>query len=298
MLKLPKQNRYARSVLPGRPDWSWPDGKRLAFYIATNVETFAFGTGVSPDAVVLNAPPTICNFAWRDYGNRVAFWNLYDLLDEFGIRTSCLVNSLVFDEYPEIIERIQGRGDAIVGHGRTNAETLRGLWEDDERALIAEATETIKAHTGKPPRGWLGPGAAETPVTPDLLKEAGYEYLLDWPCDDQPVWIETRAGRLMSVPYPFELNDMGQILWRQHTAREFAHMVTDQFDELIRQSDDHPVVMCVSVHPYLIGQPFRLAALRRALKHITSHPGFDKVWITNSDDIYDYCKTLEPGLIQ
>lgn len=298
MLKLPKQNRYARSVLPGRPDWSWPEGKRLAFYIATNVETFAFGTGVSPDAVVLNAPPTIRNFAWRDYGNRIAFWNLYDLLDEFGIRTSCLVNSLMFDEYPEIIERIQKRGDAIVGHGRTNAETLRGLWEEDERALIAEATETIKARTGKPPRGWLGPGAAETPVTPDLLKEAGYEYLLDWPCDDQPVWIETRAGRLMSVPYPFELNDMGQILWRQHTAREFSHMVIDQFDELVRQSDDHPVVMCVSLHPYLIGQPFRLTALRRALEHITGHPGFDKVWLTNSDDIYDYCRTLEPGILQ
>ena len=248
--------------------------------------------------MVLNAPPTIRNFAWRDYGNRIAFWNLYDLLDEFGIRTSCLVNSLVFDEYPEIIERIRTRGDAIVGHGRTNAETLRGLWEDDERALIAEATETIKAHTGKPPRGWLGPGAAETPVTPDLLKESGYEYLLDWPCDDQPVWIETRAGRLMSVPYPFELNDMGQILWRQNTAREFSQMVTDQFDELIRQSDDHPVVMCVSLHPYLIGQPFRLAALRQTLEHITSHPGFDKVWITTSDDIYDYCRTLEPGLIQ
>ncbi len=297
MLKLPTQNRYARSILPDRPDWSWPGGKRLAFYVATNIEVFAFGAGVSPDAVVLNAPPTIRNYAWRDYGNRVAFWNLYDLLDEMGIRSSGLVNSLVCEDYPEIVARLRERGDAIVGHGRTNAETLRGLWEDDERALIAEATGTITAHTGKAPRGWLGPGAAETPATPDLLKEAGYEYLLDWPCDDQPVWIETRAGRLLSVPYPFELNDMGQILWRQHTAREFADMIMDQFDELVRQSDDHPLVMCVSLHPYLIGQPFRLAALRRALEHIAEHPDRDRVWFTHSDEIADHCRTLEPGLI-
>ena len=214
-----------------------------------------------------------------------------------NIRSSALVNSLVYEDYPEIPARIRERGDAIVGHGRTNAETLRGLWEADERALIAEATETLGRHEGRKPRGWLGPGAAETPVTPDLLKEAGYEYILDWPCDDQPVWIETRAGRLLSVPYPFELNDIGQILWRQHTAREFSHMITDQFDELIRQSDDHPVVMCVSLHPYLIGQPFRLTALRRALTHITQHPDVGRVWFTLSDEIAQFCKTLEPELI-
>ena len=274
MLQLPKQNRYARSILPERPDWSWPEGKRLAFYIATNVEVFAFGTGGRPDAVNLAMQPTIRNYAWRDYGNRVAFWNLYDLLDEMNIRTSALINSLVYEDYPEIPARIRERGDAIVGHGRTNAETLRGLWEADERALIAEATETLERHEGRKPRGWLGPGAMETPVTPDLLKEAGYEYILDWPCDDQPVWIETRAGRLLSVPYPFELNDIGQILWRQHTAREFSHMVTDQFDELIRQSDDHPVVMCVSLHPlsHRPALPADRAAQGVETHHRTSRP--------------------------
>lgn len=297
MLKLPSQNRYARSILPGRKDWSWPGGKRVAFYLATNIEVFAFGAGRSPDATSLTSGPTTRNYAWRDYGNRVAIWNLYDLLDEMKLPTSCLINTLIYDEYPEIMDRMRERGDAVVAHGRTNAEVPTGMWEDDERRLIADSTAAIEKHEGRAPKGWLGPGAIETPATPDLLKEAGYEYILDWPCDDQPVWIETRAGRLLSVPYPFELNDMGQLLWRQHTAREFADMMTDQFDELIRQSEKHPVVYCASLHPYLIGQPFRLAALRRALSQILEHPNADRVWFTQSDEIADYCMTLEPGLI-
>jgi hypothetical protein len=44
----------------------------------------------------------------------------------------------------------------------------------------------------------MGPGALESNVTPDLLKEAGYTHLLDWPLDDQPIWMQTRAGSLLS----------------------------------------------------------------------------------------------------
>ena len=294
---LPNQNRYSRSVITRRPDYSWPEGKRLAFYIAINIEVFAYGTGVSPDPVNTSALPSHRNFAWRDYGNRVGIWNLFDLFDDVRLPTSCLVNSLVYDDYPEIFERIRARGDAIVAHGRTNAENQRSMWEADERKLIAEATATIETNEGRKPRGWLGPGVAETAVTPDLLKEAGYSYLLDWPCDDQPVWLETRAGPLLSVPYPFELNDIGQAVQRQHTAREFADMMVDQFDEMVRQSEDRPLVYCASLHTYIAGQPFRLATLRKALKHILEHPDRDRVWFTHSDAIADYCLTLEPGLI-
>jgi len=294
---LPNQNRYARSVLPDRADYSWPDGKRMAFWIATNIEVFAYGTGVSPDPVSPTAPPNHRNYAWRDYGNRVGVWHLFDLFDELNLPTSCLVNSLVYDDYPEIIDRIRRRGDPIVGHGRTNAEVQRGMWEDDEKKLIIEATETIARHEGQPPKGWLCPGVAETPVTPDLIKEAGYSYLLDWPCDDQPVWLNTRAGRLLSVPYPFELNDIGQAVFRQHTGREFADMMVDQFEELLCQSDDRPVVYCASLHTYISGQPYRLAPLRKALKHIVEHPARDKVWFTQSDAIADYCLKMEDGLI-
>lgn len=294
---LPKQTRYGASAITGRADYSWPEGKRLAFWIAINIETFGFRSGVGPDPVMIGSPQTHRNYAWRDYGNRVGVWQLFDLFDEMGLPTSCLVNSYLYDEYPEIFERIRARGDAIVGHGRTNAEWQNGMWEDDERRLITDATATIESHEGQAPRGWLGPGSVESSVTPDLLKEAGYEYVLDWPCDDQPIWLDTRAGKILSVPYPFELNDIGQIVFRHHTAREFCDMLVDQFDEMVRQSVDRPLVCCVSLHTYIAGQPFRLAPLRKALQHIIEHQDRDRVWFTHSDAIAEHCYSLEPGII-
>ena len=294
---LPRHGRYEVSAIPARPVYDWPEGKRLAFYIGMNIEVFGFLSGFGPDPVMPAGPQTHRNYAWRDYGNRVGIWNLFDLFDEFGLPASCIVNSWLYDDYPEIFDRIRKRGDAIVGHGRTNAELQRGLWEEDERRLIAEATAAIEREEGKPPMGWLGPGSVETAVTPDLLAEMGYRYCLDWPCDDQPIWIETRSGKLLSVPYPFELNDIGQMVFRHHTAREFADMIVDQFEAMIRQCVDRPLVCAISLHSFIAGQPFRLTALRRAFEHIVNHEHRHRVWFTHADAIADYCYGLEPGLI-
>ena len=62
---------------------------------------------------------------------------------------------------------------------------------------------------GRAPEGWLGPWISHSHVTPDLLAEAGYRYLLDWCMDDQPVWFSMpRRRRILAVPYPQELNDI------------------------------------------------------------------------------------------
>jgi hypothetical protein len=176
-----------------------------------------------------------------------------------------------------------------VAHGRTNAENLRGLWQPDERRLLQDVTDTITRREGKPPSGWMGAGAYETEHTPDLLKELGYRYLMDWPMDDQPVWLSTRSGPILCVPYPIETDDAQAIIHRQYSASVFADMVVDQFDEMLRQAESQPLVMNVSVHPYVFGQPFRVRQLRRALKHCTQSAG--KVWWCRPGDIADhyYC---------
>ena len=139
--------------------------------------------------------------------------------------------------------------------------------ETDERRLIEDATEAIRKHEGRAPKGWLGAGAAETNVTLDLLTAAGYKYVLDWPCDDQPIWLNTSGGKILNVPYPFELNDIGQIVYRQHNAREFADMIVDQFDRMIQQCVRQPLVCVVSLHTYIAGQPFRLGPLQSTRAH-------------------------------
>ena len=185
----------------------------------------------------------------------------------------------------------------MLGHGRTNAELLRPMWEHDEARAIKECTEIIEEHVGVRPTGWMGPGALESNVTPDLLKEAGYSHLLDWPLDDQPIWMQTRAGPLLSVPYPMELNDAGSQVHRDHTGREFADMIVDQFEELLEQSERQPLVFALALHGFIVGQPFRLRPLRQAIKHCVEHKHNGRVWYTRAGDIAKYCFSLPKGVI-
>ena len=296
MLKLPGHTRYAYSPIVERKDYSWPGGRRLAFYVALNIEHFAFGAGLGMDPV-RSGQQTTRNFAWRDYGNRIGNWRLFEILDELKLPATILLNSSVCYHYPQIVEKIKARGDDVLGHGRTNAELLRPMWEQDEARAIKECTEIIEKYVGVRPTGWMGPGALESNVTPDLLKEAGYTHTLDWPMDDQPLWMRTRSGPILSVPYPMELNDAGALAQRDHTGREFAQMIKDQFDEMVETSERQPLVMGVSLHGYIVGQPFRLRALREALTHCAQHKLRDRVWYTRAGEIADYCFKLPQGTI-
>lgn len=286
LIELQKHDRYPYSPIPERTDFTWPDGKRLAVCICNNIEAFSFLSGLGSDSASLTAPQTTRNYAWRDYGNRVGQWYLFDLLDEYGLPASHNFNSLLFETCPQIAERIMARGDEFVGHGRTNAERQDLLPEREERALIEEARDAIEKHTGVPPSGWLGPYLAQTPVTLDLLKEAGFRYVLDWPADDQPFWMRTRSGPLLSVPYSIELNDSPSMVFRQESAMSFERMMIDQFDEMLLQSQKYPLVYSIVLHPFVIGMPFRLRALRRALAHIMEHR--EDIWLATPGRVAEH----------
>ncbi|MCW6511447.1 polysaccharide deacetylase family protein [Lichenifustis flavocetrariae] len=293
LIDLIKHGRYAYSPITVRPHFSWPGGKRLALAICNNIEVFSFLSGLGSDNTTPNATQNTRNYAWRDYGNRVGQWYLFDLLDEYEFPTSHNINSLTFQECPQLIERIISRGDELIGHGRTNAERQDTLSEAEERALIAETTDTIRKATGQQPRGWMGPYFAQSPVTLDLLKEAGYTYVLDWPADDQPFWLSTRSGPLLSVPYSLEVNDSPAIVFRQHGATEYERMIIDQFDEMLLQSEKWPLVCTIITHPFVIGHPFRLRALRRAFAHIAACR--DDVWLTTPGQVAAHFASVRPA---
>jgi hypothetical protein len=294
---VPQHDRYDFVPIVERKDYSWPDGRRLAFTITVNVEWYAFCAGKGHDLAKQGEPQTHRNYAWRDYGNRIGIWRLFDLFESLDLRVAHAANSILYAFAPQIMEAARRRGDEIVGHGRTNAEDLRGVWEADEARLIREATETIAKHEGRPPQGWMGTGAYETPHTLDLLKEAGYQYVMDWPMDDQPIWLRTRSGPILSVPYPIELNDSQFIIHRQASASEFCEMIVDQFDEMVEQAATAPLVMNVSLHTFAFGQPYRLRLLRNALRHCVEHARKSDVWWTLPGAIADYCCNLPPGFV-
>lgn len=293
---LPGHGRYAYSPIKARPVYDWPGGKRLAVYLGVNLEHFAFGTGLGAELAPAGPQPDVLNYAWRDYGNRVGIWRLIDLFDQLRLPTSVLVNSSIYGYCPEVMDAFRARGDEVLGHGRSNSERQGVLDEVSERQLIAETTATITAAEGTPPRGWLGPWISQSHVTPDLLAEADYGYLLDWCQDDQPIWFATRdKRRILSLPYPQELNDIPAIVARKDSAEQFAAMIIDQFDEMLEQSASGPLVMGIALHPYIVGQPYRLRHLRRALAHIAERR--EQIWLCTAGAIAAHVAGLPEGIV-
>lgn len=295
-MKLRTHDRYDYVPLRGRADYSWPAGRRLAVYFALNLEHFSYGEGLGAELAPGGPHPDILNYAWRDYGNRVGAWYMLDAFDALRLPMAALVNSSMYDYAPELIAACRARGDEIVGHGRTNAERQGVLAEADERALIAEATSRLAEAEGRPPEGWLGPWISHSHVTPDLLAEGGYRYLLDWCMDDQPIWLRCRGDRrILAVPYPQEVNDIPQIAGRKIGGDAFADIIVDQFDEMLELSQERPLVMGVALHAYLVGQPHRLRHLKRALRHIAKHR--DRIWLTTPGAVARHCLSLPDGIV-
>jgi len=295
---LPHHGRFGYSAIHQRPDFCWPGGARLAVYLGFNIEHFAFGEGlganlgpVSPHANT----PDVLNYSWREYGNRVGVWRCLELFDALGLPAGTLVNTALYEHCPEVIEACVARGDEIIGHGHTNAERQSSMPEAVERELLQDCRDLILRHSGVAPTGWLSPWIAESLLTPDLLAETGYTYSLNWCHDDQPVAMRTRAGKIWSIPYPQELNDIPMIMGRQMDARDFAQMIIDNFDEMLAQSQgaqSQPLVMGIALHPYIVGQPYRLRHLRRALQHIAAHR--DDIWCTTPGAIARAMDALAP----
>ena len=281
---LAHHGRYDYTPITRRPVYDWPNGRRLAVYIGLNLEHFAFGEGLGAELAPGGPQPDVLNYAWRDYGNRVGVWRMLELFEQLALPVTVLLNSSIYDYCPEVVTPFRVRGDEIAGHGRSNAERQSVLDEAAEAALIADATAAILRHEGRAPAGWLSPWIAESRVTPDLLAEAGYRYTLNWCHDDQPGWMRTRnGGALLSVPYPQEINDIPAIVARKIEADTFADMIVDNFEEMRVQAEQQPLVMGIALHSYIMGQPFRLRHLRRALAHIAA--ARDDIWLCRAGEV-------------
>jgi peptidoglycan/xylan/chitin deacetylase (PgdA/CDA1 family) len=264
--------RLAYSPIPARRRLVLPEGARLALWVIVNVEEWdplqtMPRTVLTPPAG--GAPsPDIPNWAWHEYGNRVGFWRILEVLDEFRIRAVLAINGTAIQHYAPIVAAAQQRRWEMIGHGYTQTNLQKVA---DERDDIARTAAAIRAVSGRNPRGWLGPGLTESWQTPDLLAEAGYDYVCDWVLDDEPVVLETRAGPLVNLPYTQECNDVAMMLIQHHAAREYRDRAIDQFEQLHRDSAGSARIMALVVHPYIMGVPHRVRYLREALRHISGH---------------------------
>jgi peptidoglycan/xylan/chitin deacetylase (PgdA/CDA1 family) len=256
----------------------------VAFWVAPNVEHYEYLPPRDParNPWPRTPHPDVQGYAHRDYGNRVGFWRMAEALDRHRVRATVSLNLAVFEHYPEVAEAMTSRGWEVMSHGIYNTRYLHSLDEDEERAFYADCVDTLRRHTGQQLLGMLGPAVSNSVRTPDLMAEAGLIYHADWMHDDQPVPIRLRGpGRLVSVPYSTELNDVPVFLGHLE-ADDFAAMAKAQFDVLWREGEASGRVLCLAIHPYLMGMPHRVRHLDEIFDHVLSHEG---VWATTAGEI-------------
>ncbi|GMA64892.1 polysaccharide deacetylase family protein [Alicyclobacillus fastidiosus] len=277
---------YDYSPIIERPRLEFPGGARVAFWVGLNIEHYELDKpATSLSAGTQNLIPDPLNYGWRDYSPRVGVWRTMDLLDKFGVKASVLLNSDVCNYYPQIIEEGNKRNWVWLAHGKNNSRLQANMSLDEERKYLTEVIDTIKASTGRQPNGWLGPALSETLNTPQILEELGLSYTCDWCSDDQPFFLNTPQRKMISIPYSIELNDIPLFVYKSMTGNAFYQLLKDHFDVLYAEGAKTGRVMCIALHPFVTGVPFRHKYLEMALDYITSH---SKVWVTTSDELANW----------
>lgn len=283
-------DRIDYSPINDRPKLTLPDGKRLAVWIIVNVEEW--NPREPMPRTVLTPPaggspsPDIPNWAWHEYGNRVGFWRMLEVLERLPVALA--INGAAIAAYEPIARAALDRGWEFVGHGfdQKNMQKV-----PDERDAIRRTTQAIADFTGVRPRGWLGPGLTETWETPDLLVEEGYSYLCDWVLDDQPVRLRTRGAPIVNIPYTQECNDVAMMLIQHHQASEYRTRALDQLAQLRHDARDSARVMALVVHPYIMGAPHRLRYFADVLDALRS---CDDVAVMTGGAIHDWFVEQRP----
>jgi peptidoglycan/xylan/chitin deacetylase (PgdA/CDA1 family) len=274
MPETPPGARAPYSAIIDRPPLRLPPGVRLVLWSIVNLEVWDISRAMARQ--VLPAPtgqvllPDVPNWAWHEYGMRVGFWRFHALYERLGIRPTLSINARVCDDYTRVAQAARDSGWEFMGHA----------WEqmpihkiDDQRAMIHRCLDRLQHFTGTRPVGWLGPGLTQTLETPELLAEAGVKYIGDYVWDDEPVRITTAQGPLTTLPYTVELNDITMMLVQHHESAYWAQRCRDTFDRLYQEGAERAKIMSVAIHPYISGQPHRIAALESVYEYARGHEG-------------------------
>src|SRR5438094_8389902 len=117
---LPNE-RIAYSPIKERARLALPAPGRLVVWVIINVEEW--NAREPMPRTVLTPPaggspePDVPNWAWHEYGNRVGFWRMLEVLDRLGIRAVLAINGSAIPNYEPISLAAQQRGWEFMGEG-------------------------------------------------------------------------------------------------------------------------------------------------------------------------------------
>jgi allantoinase len=282
---LPRE-RADYSAIVDRPPLKLPGNARVVFWTIVNLEVWDIG---KPMARQVLAPPTgqtllpdVPNWSWHEYGMRVGVWRFFELFKRQNIRPTLAINARVCEDYRRVAQQARSDRWEFMGHAYQQGPIHS---EPNQKAMIARALDVIERFTSKRPVGWLGPGLTQTLETPELLVDAGIEYIGDWVYDDEPTTIRTAKGPLVTLPYTLELNDIPMMIVQHHESDYLLRRAIDQFDRLYAEGEHRAKIFPLAIHAYISGQPHRIKHLE-AIYDYTRR--FDGVLYWTGEEILEW----------
>lgn len=272
----------------------WPQRKRVALIITLNLETwdlvkdtdrpyYAGGPAILPDVLPGNTAD-FPNYTWREYGQRVGAFRLFDLFDEMRVRPSCTINAVTALRRRPMLDAALARGCEILAHNYEQGELLTDFAKDParERDVIERTLAVYEQAVGRKARGWLSSSLRGTLNTADILAEHGLLFYCDLMNDDQPYLLQTPHGPIVSTPYTNEINDFTILTRRNHTTSEFRDILIEELSVLYKEGAHSGRMMNVGLHPHVSGRAYRSRALREFIRYAKSLPG---VWWATREEI-------------
>ena len=289
-------------------DWSplikrgklrWPDNARVALCVIVNLEHLERSppegsfTSPMPPGPAVRPGLDYAKLTHREYGHRVGIYRVLDVLEKHGIRPTVAMDALTAENYPYLVRHCRSRGCEIIGHGVSVSRMISSrMSEQEEREYIRTSLETLKRATGDAPLGWHGPEYGESANTPRLLAEAGIRYVCDWANDEQPYPLTTPQEELFALPIQFELDDVIAVWGRTVAIDRYGQLLKESFDTTYVEGGENGRLIVLNLHPWLIGQPFRIKFLDDALGHMMRRQG---VWAASGSEIIDWYRDHLPA---
>jgi peptidoglycan/xylan/chitin deacetylase (PgdA/CDA1 family) len=261
------------------PAVEWPGGARCAVMLTFDFDAEA--GWLSRDPSVRDRPGILSQ---GRYGARVAVPRILDLLDAVGVRSTFFIPGWVAEQHPDTARAVRDAGHEIGHHGYLH-ERASAADPEGERRAFRRGLEALDSVLGVRPLGFRSPGWDFTPITLDLVREAGMLYSSNLMDDELPYIHPHPSQPVVELPVQWQRDDAPYFLFSPHYVnRPMASptLVLAEWQEELMGVLEWGGAFNLTMHPQIIGHPSRLRMLRRLIQVIR---GLDNVWVATCEEV-------------
>lgn len=254
----------------------WPEGMRAAASFTFDFDAEEVWIGEDPDNA--HRPGVLSQ---GTYGAKVALPLILEILERHRVRSTFFVPGRVAERHAERVQQIAAAGHEIAHHGYTHRSPTT-LSRDEEEVELVKGLEVLRSF-GVEVEGYRSPSWDFSPHTRNLLETHGFRYSSNF-MDDLRPYRHTNSS-LVEVPVAWVLDDAAHFwfdgsTWTKKisTAEEVRSIWEGEFRGYRRLGG----AWVLTMHPQIIGRPYRLELLDQILTFVKRH---DDVWIATCSDI-------------